>query len=289
MVVGVTALQHRADALAATLPPLLVQALQVAATVVQGVHGRRRTGPGDSFWQFRRYQQGDSAHAIDWRQSAKSDRLYVRESEWAAAQSVWLWPDPSASMRWRSSAALPEKRERAELLSLALAALLTRGGERAGLLGAAAEPSWGRGVLLRLASEFDEQRSDPGLPDVPLPRHGHVVLISDFLMPLDAVAASVRGWARRGANGHLLQVLDPAEETLPYEGRLRFAGLEDEGDLLVPQVESLRDAYVRRLAEQRAGLAAIARSVDWSFAVHHTDRSARAALTELHAALAERV
>jgi uncharacterized protein (DUF58 family) len=288
MVVGVTAFQHRADALAATLPPLLVQALQVAATVVQGVHGRRRTGPGDSFWQFRRYQPGDGAGAIDWRQSAKSDPVYVRETEWAAAQSVWLWPDPSASMHWRSRPDLPEKRERAVLLALALAALLIRGGERVGLLDAAMPPTWGRGVLLRLATEIEEQRAIPGLPDTLLLRHSHLVLISDFLMPLEMVAASVRGWAQAGVHGHLLQLLDPAEESLPFEGRLRFAGLEGEGDLLVPQAESLREAYVRRLAEHRDGLAVIARSVDWSFAVHHTDEPARSALTALHAILAER-
>ncbi len=48
-------LRQRAEALAATLPPLLVAAERVAATVAQGVHGRRRAGMGESFWQFRRY------------------------------------------------------------------------------------------------------------------------------------------------------------------------------------------------------------------------------------------
>ena len=88
-------LRHEAEVAAARLPPLMVAAERVAATVQQGVHGRRRVGMGESFWQFRRYEAGDSLRKIDWRQSAKSDRLYVRETEWAAAQSVWLWPDPS--------------------------------------------------------------------------------------------------------------------------------------------------------------------------------------------------
>src|SRR5512134_2605698 len=101
----------RAEALAASLPPLLVAAERVAATVSQGVHGRRRVGQGETFWQFRRYQPGDSAQRIDWRQSAKSDRAYLRETEWEAAQSVWLWRDPSASMRWQSSRQDPTKLE----------------------------------------------------------------------------------------------------------------------------------------------------------------------------------
>ena len=91
-------LHHRAEELAAHLPPLLVAAERVAATVSQGVHGRRRVGQGETFWQFRRYQFGDSTQLIDWRQSAKSQPVYVRETEWEAAQSVWLWRDGSPSM-----------------------------------------------------------------------------------------------------------------------------------------------------------------------------------------------
>ncbi|MFI5018878.1 MAG: DUF58 domain-containing protein, partial [Dongiales bacterium] len=87
--------RREAEGLAARLPPLLIAALRVAATVEQGVHGRRRIGTGDAFWQFRQYQPGEPATRIDWRQSAKSDRLFLRETEWAAAQSVWFWRDAS--------------------------------------------------------------------------------------------------------------------------------------------------------------------------------------------------
>ena len=109
---------------AASLPPLMVAAERVAATVAQGVHGRRRIGVGETFWQFRQYEYGDRPETIDWRQSAKSDRVFVREMEWEAAQSIWLWRDLSHSMDWRSGANHPTKRERADLLTLALAALL---------------------------------------------------------------------------------------------------------------------------------------------------------------------
>src|SRR6266481_5263233 len=126
--------QHRGEELAATLPPLLVAAERVATTVAQGVHGRRRVGQGESFWQFRQYEPGDAAQRIDWRESAKSQRLYVRETEWEAAESVWLWRDASPSMDWASAGYIgggdwPTKRDRAELILVALASLLVRGGE----------------------------------------------------------------------------------------------------------------------------------------------------------------
>jgi uncharacterized protein (DUF58 family) len=275
----------RAEALAARLPPLLVEAERVASTVALGVHGRRRAGPGESFWQYRRYQAGDAAGLIDWRQSARNDPLYVRETEWMAAQSVWVWADGSASMRWRSYSDLPEKRDRALLLALALAALLLRGGERVGVLGIARAPAMGRSVLPRLAAEMVGQDADTDLPAATLPRFGHAVLISDFLMDAGQAAKAIAAWAGAGVRGHLVHLLDPAEEALPYAGRTHFFGLEGEGDMLAPQAESLRAAYRDRLAGHRAALADAARRWGWTFTTHHTDTPPEPALLALHQVL----
>ena len=278
---------RRAEALGARLPPLMVAAERVAATVAQGVHGRRRVGQGDSFWQFRPFLAGDEASRIDWRQSARSDRLYVRENEWEAAQTVCLWRDGSASMRWRSKAGPVEKIERAELLLLALAALLLRGGERVRLIGAEARGLSGRAGLDRLADQVGQLPAGGGLPpEAPLPRHARVVLIGDLLSPLAEIQAAVARMAAVPATGHLLQVLDPAEALLPYEGRVRFEGLEREADMLIPRVEGVRRAYAERLAAQQAGLAAIATAAGWGFAVHRTDHPPEAALLSLYTALA---
>jgi len=280
-------LQHRAEQAAAALPPLLVAANRVAATVAQGVHGRRRVGQGETFWQFRQYQPGDSVQRIDWRESAKSQRLYVRETEWEAAQSVWLWRDASPSMDYASSRGLPTKRERADLLTLALAALLLRGGERVTLLGSGVLPSHGRAVLNRMALQLGND--GPGLPGIEaLPRYGQMVMIGDLLAGLEEIEAVVAAYTAMGLKGHLLQVLDPAEETLPFEGRVRFEGLEREAPLLISRVETLRADYADRLARHRAGLAAIARAAGWRFASHRTDRSPNTALLALYTALAER-
>lgn len=280
-------LRHRAEAAAAALPPLLVAAERVAATVAQGVHGRRRVGLGETFWQFRQYQPGDSVQRVDWRESAKTQRLFIREMEWEAAQSVFLWRDTSASMDYASARALPTKRARADLLTLALAALLLRGGERVALLGAGLMPAHGRAVLDRMALAMERGGSGDSLPHFePLPRHSHVVLIGDFLAPLETVHGLVARFAGHGLKGHLLQILDPAEETLPFTGRVRFESPEREAPLLISRVETVREAYVERLARHRAGLAAIARATQWSFGTHRTDRPPHSALLALHAALA---
>jgi uncharacterized protein (DUF58 family) len=282
------ALQHRAEQLAARLPPLLVAAERVATTVAQGVHGRRRVGTGETFWQFRQYQPGDPVPRIDWRESAKSMRLYIRETEWEAAQSVWLWRDGSPSMDYASRPELPTKRARSDLLVLALAALLVRGGERVTLLGSGIAPASGRAVLNRLAHSLARAAAPANLPAFEsLPRYGQIVMVGDLLAPLDQLQALVGRFAAAGLRGHLLQVLDPAEETLPFAGRVRFEGLEQEAPLLIRRVETVREEYMQKLASHREGLATIARATGWSYGSHRTDRPPHTALLALYGALAE--
>lgn len=290
----VAARRLRAEQLAATLPPLLVAAERIAATVQQGVHGRRRVGTGETFWQFRRYQAGDTPQRIDWRQSAKADPVFVREMEWAAAQSVWLWRDASPSMRWRSRADWPEKLAQADLLTLALAVLLVRGGERVALLGSGQPPGQSLATLERMALLLDRDAAPEngaefaGLPaDQPLPRHAQAIFVGDFLSPLPQVDAALRRFAERGIRGHVLQVLDPAEETLPFSGRIRFEGLEGEGEKLLARVETIRDTYVGRVHAHHEGLAALARSLGWSFATTRTDRPPQTALLALFLRLSQ--
>lgn len=290
-------LRHRAEQTAAALPPLLVAAERIAATVAQGVHGRRRIGQGETFWQFRQYQPGDAASRVDWRKSAQSQRLYIRETEWEAAQSVYLWRDASPSMDYSSAGYIsggdwPTKRARAELILVALASLLVRGGERLSLLGSGIAPLNGRVALSRLVDLIEHDgphavSARAGLPAVePLPRAAQLVLIGDFLGELEATNRAVGGFAAAGLSGHLLQIVDPAEEELPFDGRVRFEDVEASDDLIVSRVENIRDAYAGRFQQHRAGLQAIAGAVGWTFSTHRTDRPPHLALLALHAALA---
>ena len=279
---------HRAEAVAATLPPLLVAAERVAATVSQGVHGRRRVGQGETFWQFRRYHPGDSTQRIDWRQSAKSQRVYIRENEWEAAQTVWLWRDASPSMIYHSSSAWPEKIERAELLLLALGSLLVRGGEHVGLLGDEAAPGSGRKALHRLASALERRQLSGSLPVLkPLPRFARVVMFGDFLSPLEEIKARIGDFAGRGIRGHLVRVVDPAEDALPFSGRVRFEGMEGEGTVLFGRAESVRDDYRAAVAAHGLGLEELVRAAGWTLLTHHTDQSPQPPLMALFMALSQ--
>jgi uncharacterized protein (DUF58 family) len=281
--------EREAHGLADSLPDLVLKALRVAVTVAHGLHGRRRSGPGETFWQFRQYHSSDAARLIDWRRSASSDHLYVREREWEAAHTVWLWPDLSPSMDFRSHLSSVTKRERAIVLMLAAAELLVRGGERVAILGLT-RPSASRNTTTKLAEAIALSNGQSLLhqslpPGRRLSRYSGVLLISDFLDPVDAIGDRLRELAADGVSGHLLQVLDPAEETLPYEGRTEFVGMEDGQRWVADRVETLREDYRKRLRAHRDGLEDLATKLGWSFLVHHTDRSAAEPLLALIARL----
>jgi uncharacterized protein (DUF58 family) len=290
----VLARARRAEILGSRLPPLLVAARRVAATVAQGVHGRRRVGQGDSFWQFRPYVSGDPVNHIDWRQSARSGReppegWLVRQTEWDAAQTVYLWRDGSPSMGWQSRAAASDKRDRASLLLLALASLLLRGGERVAVIRPGARSISGRFGLDRVLEALDQARDDDDLPPrFPLPRHAQVVLFGDFLSPLERIQETIGRMSAVPVTGYLLQVLDPAEATLPYDGRVRFLGLQGERDTLIPRVENIRVIYRDRLKRQQEGLAALCSAAGFGFGVHRTDHAPETALLSLYTALGVR-
>lgn len=283
-------IRQQSEALAIRLPPLQVEARHIAATVAQGMHGRRRAGQGESFWQFRRYQQFDEARHIDWRRSARGLDLFVRENEWEAAQSVWIWRDSSPSMRYRSSRDLPEKSERADVLAAALAILLTNGGENVGLLGEGMPARGGRtglNILIEAMAISTGGISAP--PAEPLPRHAAVVLIADFLEPISVYRDSISALAARGCFGHCVQVLDPAEEGFPFGGRIRFEGTEDEGSHLLRRADRVRDEYLEKLVLHREALKALTTTFGWSFNNHSTDQSAAAVMLSLYGALVRTV
>ncbi|MCC6913819.1 MAG: DUF58 domain-containing protein [Rhodospirillaceae bacterium] len=280
------------------MPPLLVAARRIAASVTLGSHGRRRAGVGDSFWQFRSYSKDDTPQAIDWRQSAKFDQVYVREREWVAAQTAGLWCDTSASMRYRSSPKLPTKAERAAVMMLALAELLVDGGERIIVLSNEGRPqrsaTAGGLAIAHLAdamtADLSGKKTANNAPEMPsfagsLPRHSTAVLFSDFLAPIDVIAESLRTLMRTGIKGHMIQVLDPAEETLPFSGRVRFVGLEQEGATVIDRAEDARAQYMQKLGAHRSALKDLAASSGWSFGLHHTDQSPQLAMAALHSAI----
>lgn len=276
----------QAESLAARMPAMVLAAERVAATVAHGAHGRRRPGGGESFWQYRPYQAGDPPARIDWRQAGRSDALLIRQQEWDAAQTLWIWRDGSPSMAWSSwPGHYPEKQERAEVLALALTLLLLRGGERVATLEPPLPPQHGVAALERVALALLATPTQGCPPPQGVARHGAVALLGDWLDPPETLGQRLAQWQKQEIRGCLVQIRDPAESDLPYDGRVRFQGAEGETAVTIPEVPAVRAAYRQRLAAHDDALATLCRMAGWGLIRHRTDQPPQAALLTLYQAL----
>lgn len=273
-------------ALADTMPRLILEARRVAATVIHGLHGRRRAGPGENFWQYRRFVSGESAACVDWRRSARDEHLYVREQEWEAAHTVWLWADRSPSMTFLSRLAADSKLERALVILLALAEVLVQGGERVGIPGLMS-PTASRNVIDKIGQAIIHDTGTrtslpPSFAPAPL---SEFVLLSDLWSPIADIRTLLARLSTAGAQGHVVQVVDPAEETFPYSGRVEFVEPEGGETITAGRAETWRHDYAARVDLHRSEIRAQADRCGLSFIVHRTDRPASELLLQLHARL----
>ena len=270
--------------LAARIPRLILEARRVAATVIHGLHGRRRAGAGENFWQYRHFISGEPSQNVDWRRSARDDHLYVREREWEASHTIWLWPDRSPSMEFSSALTEWSKLDRALVVSFALAEVLVQGGERVGIP-ELMRPTANRNVIETMAQRIvHDLTENPSLPPnfAPAP-FSEVVLLSDLWSPIADFRRIIGQLAANGARGHVVQVVDPAEETFPYSGRVEFIESEGLGSVTAGRAETWRNDYQTLLANHRAALRAETEQFGWTFTVHRTDRGPTELLFALHA------
>ena len=285
-IVAVRRADGESRTLAASLPRLVLEARRIAANVIHGLHGRRRAGTGESFWQYRRFNSGEPAQNVDWRRSARDDHLYVREREWEAAHTIWLWPDRSPSMAFASKGARDSKLERGLIVTFALAELLVAGGERVGIPGLM-NPTASRSVIDKMAQAMlHDDAARLSLPPSFVPASlAEIVVLSDFWSPVSEIRTMLAGLSASGAHGTLIQIVDPAEESFPYSGRIEFIEPEGAGMITAGRAERWATDYVERVALHRDQIRAETNTLDWLFSTHTTDRSAAELLLFLHSGM----
>ena len=285
-IVAVRRADGESRTLAASLPRLVLEARRIAANVIHGLHGRRRAGAGESFWQYRRFVSGEPSQNVDWRRSARDDHLYVREQEWEAAHTVWLWPDRSPSMAFASRHARDSKLERALIVTFALAELLVTGGERVGVPGLT-NPSASRNIIDKIAEAMlHDDAARPSLPPSFVPSAlAEIVVLSDYWSPIGEIRNMLAGLSASGAHGTLIQVVDPAEESFPYSGRIEFIEPEGGDVIIAGRAETWASDYVARVALHRDQIRYETSKLDWLFSTHTTTRSAAELLLFLHSGM----
>lgn len=276
-------LRVEAEKASARLPDLLVAAEKAATAVRMGEHAQRRAGSGEKFWQFREYQAGDRPQDIDWRQSGRGDRVFVRQKEWQTTQTALLWCQRNDSMQYASRTILPTKFEAAATISMALGMLMMGAGEIVGTLDGSLRPGKGEMAIQSLG----EKLLEPDYASLPRQllrepaRHATIMLAGDFLSPLDDIEHAVHALAGRTVNILMLQVLDPAEINLPFRGRVIFEAPHTGAKHHITNVDSVRETYQKKINAHISGLQAMCHHHGWHYVQHTTDTDMAVTLLSL--------
>ena len=187
-------------------------------------------------------------------------------------------------MNFVSSLARDTKLYRTLVIVLALAEVLVEGGERVGIPGLM-RPTGSRNVIERIAQAIMVDRhARTSLPPnfAPSP-FAEVVLLSDLWSDIADVRRTIAQLSGSGTQGHIVQIVDPAEETFPYWGRIEFIEPEDGRRITAGRAENWRADYRVQIAQHRAVIRSETDRLGWSFSIHRTDRSQGELLLALHA------
>lgn len=292
-------LRRKAEEAVAALDDLVAGA-EAPPKVLQhsGAHARKRAGMGEKFWQYRDYDPADRPQDIDWRQSAKGDRIFIRQKEHQIPQSIYLWCASGPRMAWASRPDLPRKDESARILGLAAGILLAHGGERVCLAGSGRRPGHGESALQNLARELAQELSrtaenpaenQSSLPDpalaASLPSGAYFLAAGDFLDPPTEVARAFDSCAAQPGNALIVQILDPAECDLPYEGRVLFRDPQTGQSVPIENAAEVRQAYRARMAAHTAEIRELCRRRHWHYLLHNTSDPPASTLIQIRAAI----
>ncbi len=278
--------RREAEALAARFGILLSEARRISANIIHGAHGRRKKGSGETFWEFRAARDEDPASSIDWRRSAKSDALYVRETEWEAANTIFLWRDANPGMRWQSDPSLPTKADRAAVLLAALGICLLKGGERCFVPGVSTRPGTGIGATTRICQDIitGSSAADTILAN-DRRTQAHLVLASDFLEGMDVWHERLLHIQQSGLSVILLHIFDPAEEIFPFGGHTVFQDPSGKRRIDFGRAQTAKAQYQKQFLAGRDQISELARRFGFLFVSHRTDHNPADACLALYQGL----
>ena len=126
--------------------------------------------------------------------------------------------------------------------------------------------SFGKKAVARLAEDLE--RGTHGQFPSPPKSAATIILASDFYAPLADWQARLAPLAAKCPEGVLLAISAPIEESFPFEGRTKLSRPGTESDRILGRAETMREAYLRRFAEQRDGLRRLATQMGWRLVTH---------------------
>lgn len=271
-----------------------IRNLELRAKVVvegfwNGIHRSPYHGFSVEFTEYRQYTPDDDPRYLDWRVFARSDRYFIKKFEDETNLRCYLLADQSRSMTYGSAGYT--KAQYAATLAATLAYFLYLQGDAVGLLTfderireflpARHRTGHLRNLMLSLEKPAEGRSTNLASPLKRIAeivrRRGLIVLISDFLAPIERLEPDLMALAACGHEVIAFQVLDPAELTFNFENASMFEDVES-GRTLFIDPTAARKEYMRKLTAHCAGLKAACERLGVAYHRLATDRPLEHAL-----------
>ena len=280
----------------ARVKSLELRTRQVVEGLMSGRHRSPLQGSSVEFAQHRQYVQGDDTRHIDWKVFGRSDKLYIKQFQEETQLQVLLVVDASESMNFGSvkgeDGSTWTKFDHATTVAATLAYMAIAQSDAVGLAifdealiryfkpgttsaqwktvinELQAVPRWNKTGTGRILEQLAGKVRNRSL----------IILLSDFFDDPASLKRGLRALRFRKHDVICAQLLDPQEITFPFEDVTMFKGLEAAGELLT-EPRSLRDGYLKVLAEHSDALKKTCRAMDIDFARFDTGDSLEAPLT----------
>lgn len=269
-------LRGRAEDAIMSLPALMLKSEKIADNILHGEHGKRKSGTGDEFWQFREYHNTDRPEDIDWRQSAKGDQVFTKQTEWHVTRKIFFWCAGGETMNFSSDKTILKKQESAQILCLSLALLLRKNHEQIGIYGQRRTGRSEKAVENIAQHLFARNTTNEVLPETTAlthPQHAIFIGVGDFLSPIEDIERHFAELSKQTQNALIIQTIDPAELELSYTGRVRFneANTYAANSEVINNVKSIREAYKQRISAHIASVKSLCAENNWHYVFHRTN------------------
>lgn len=244
----------------AQIEGLQLRARYIVDGYLSGMHRSSHRGQSAEFTEHREYAFGDELRYVDWKVFGKTDKVYLKQFEAETNLACYLVVDVSESMQYRSEGNALSKLEYANSLAAALGTIVLRQRDSVGLatiddhvqelVRESSSPSHLRQLVEVLEQTAANRKSATGssLHELSrrIKRRGVVVLLSDLLGDVDQLLSGIKHLRHQRHEIIVLQLLDPAELTFPFQQTTRFQGLESLPAVLA-EPRGVRQAYLEEL------------------------------------------
>ena len=260
------------EKIANLLPSLLSHSSILLKNIYIGLHSTRFAGKGENFWQFKEYTQGESVLNIDWRKSASSQKILVKQNEKELSKTIYLYFDRSNSMNYKSKSVNYNKFFFSALLTITLCKLFSGNKEKVFIFNSENKPINCSTNINNFNKSFLLNKKQHSFPKINHFKDKSLcIFFSDFLFDSAELKSLLAKFKKKEIQGYIIQVLDPMEVNFKLSSTSLLNDLETNENIIFDKDKDIESEYSKKLKDLENNLKNIASYSNWKYYRFSTD------------------